>query len=133
VRHIVCTGSRGWQDRASIHDTLTTLAQPFAIVVGDAKGFDFHVWDIATKLRLPRLRFRADWRPGGVYDKSAGHKRNRRMLTYALAHDPRAYVLAGWDGSSTGTKGCIEDGKRLGMDAVFICYVPGLNGEERDG
>ena len=127
MRHIVCTGSRGWQDRRIIHDTLTTLRLPFVIVVGDAKGFDYHVWDIATKLRLPRLRFKADWRPGGIYDKGAGHKRNRRMLKYAVAHDPRCYVLAGWDGSSPGTRGCMEDAQKLGIDIVRIFYVEGLN------
>ena len=120
MRIVVFTGSRGWQDDTTVHDAMVGLAKPLIVVVGDAKGFDKAVWEQAGLLRLPRLKFKANWRGNGYYDRGAGHARNRLMLSWALARDPGSFVMAGWDGTSPGTKGCMDDAKRLGMDVWRI-------------
>jgi len=119
MRIVVFTGSRGWQDGSSVFDAMEGLKRPFIVVVGDAKGYDQIVWEQAGLLRLPRLRFKAKWHDNPEirvgYDRFAGHKRNRRMLKWAKARDSECFVMAGWDGTSTGTKGCMDDAERLGM------------------
>ena len=125
MRFVVCTGSRGWKDVQMVYDTLSTLRRPFVVVVGDARGWDMIVWHIAAKLKLPRVKFKYI----GKLGKAGGHARDAKMLKWALARDPMAYVLAGWDGSSPGTKATVAKGQKLGMDIVWVAYYENANKE----
>lgn len=125
MRLVVCTGSRGWRDVRMVYDTLSTLRRPFVIVVGDAQGWDTIVWAVATRLKIPRVKFKYI----GKLGKAGGHARDAKMLKWALARDPRCYVLAGWDGSSPGTKGTMQKAEKLGIDIVRVAYYESTNRE----
>src|SRR4029077_16923592 len=73
------------------------------VVHGDARGADT-IADVCARLFDFEVEpHPADWRPGGVYDPQAGHRRNQEMC------DAGADLACGyWDGSSRGTKSMIE-------------------------
>lgn len=86
---ILVTGSRDWDKIGAIHRELDALLIEHGalIVVHGAcpKGAD----EIARRWTLDMLRHGhdvrtephpADWRPGGVFDKMAGFKRNAAMV-----------------------------------------------------
>jgi hypothetical protein len=116
VRTVVWTGSRGWQDEDIIIDVIVGMKKPFRSIVGDAEGWDELVWAALSAFSLPRWQFKARWQQNGVYVKAAGHQRNRLMLTWLQNLDSSGYVIAGWDGKSTGTKGCMDEAAKRGID-----------------
>lgn len=124
MRTVVWTGSRGWQDVQTLEHVIVGLRRPFRSIVGDADGLDLIVWELLASFSLPRWRFKAQWKSLG---KSAGHARNRRMLDQLQKIDPGGFVLAGWDGESRGTKGCMDEARRRGIDVWPITYIPNLN------
>lgn len=130
MRTVLWTGSRGWQDMGTIVDCIDGLRQPFRSIVGDANGFDKLVWKALERRGLPRLRFRAKWRVGGIYHPAAGHDRNRLMVAWLTLLDSDGFVVAGWDGESTGTKGCIKECERLGISVWRLHWIPNLNKRE---
>lgn len=72
------------------------------VVCGMAKGVDLLGKQFADRNGLVVHEFPANWKPNGVYDHAAGHKRNRQMGDFADR------LLAVWDGQSGGTKGMID-------------------------
>jgi hypothetical protein len=129
MRTVLWTGSKGWRDVDSIVDAVTSLRRPFRSIVGDADGFDALVWEVLADYSLPRWQFKAQWKQNGVYVKSAGHQRNRFMLDW-LKRAQGTTVVAGWDGSSPGTKGCMDEARRRGFDVLQIAYMPMFNEED---
>lgn len=108
-----------------VYTALETRARPFAVVVGDARGFDLIVWACCVRLGIPRMRFKYIRKLGRAGD----HARDTKMLKWALARDPDASVLAGWDGSSPGTKATMDKGEKLGMQVWRITYYESSNQE----
>lgn len=127
MRVFLFTGSRGWRDVRTVENAIDGFRKPFLGIVGDAGGFDSIVWDILTEWRLPRWRFKAKWRTKGYYDHAAGHKRSRLMASWASVLGDPANCVVGWDGKSPGTKGCVDEAKRLGIDVWPLQYIRGLN------
>lgn len=127
MRTVLFTGSRGWKDVAMAKDAIDGLQRPFRGIVGDADGFDTIVWELLSKRGLPRLRFKPKWRENGVYHRDAGHARNRLMISWLVTLDPEGFCMAGWDGKSTGTAGCIKDCEKIGVPVWRVHYVPSLN------
>lgn len=91
---ILVTGSRDWQNRAAIDDALTALAaantfhnRTTVIVHGacptgaDAMADDWARWHAARSPLIEFERHRANWRPNGVLDRSAGYRRNAAMVS----------------------------------------------------
>lgn len=124
MRTVVWTGSRGWQDEDTVIDAVTSIRKPFRSICGGADGFDTVVWDVLTGFGLPRLLFKAKWK---LHGRAAGHVRNDVMLDWLQALDPDGFVLAGWDGSSKGTKGCMDKAAKRGIPVWRLMYVPSLN------
>lgn len=120
------TGSRGWQDEDTVIDAVTSLRRPFRSIVGDARGFDSIVWDVLSGFLLPRWRFDAQWK---LYGKPAGHRRNHLMIATLRRVDPGGLVIAGWDGQSSGTKGCMDAATKRGVPVWELQYVPSINQE----
>lgn len=105
---IIVTGSRDWFNQDWIVRALDSAVRgvegrPWVIIQGGAKGADAIAAEYATKCRWPVETFEADWKREG---KSAGPKRNRRMLE-AGANLVLAFPI-GLRPTSPGTWDCIE-------------------------
>lgn len=101
-----------------------SLRKPFRSIVGGADGFDTIVWEVLCEFGLPRMRFDAKWKK---YGNKAGPIRNGLMLAKLRVFDPFGFVIAGWDGSSPGTRNCIEQAKRLDIDVWRVAFWQGAN------
>lgn len=104
------------------------MRSPFRSIVGDADGFDTIVWEVGAELGISRLRFKAHWK---VYGRKAGHVRNGVMLNWLdffRRQGLSCFVVAGWDGQSPGTRGCMQAAERRGFDVWRLAYFPNLNG-----
>lgn len=123
MRTVLFTGSRGWSDVDSVIDTLSTQRLPFRGIVGDARGFDSIAWQVLSELGVPRLRYDAKWH---LHGSAAGHIRNDIMLEMLLRCQ-NTIVIAGWDGTSPGTKSMIEKAEAHGVAVWKITYHPSLN------
>jgi hypothetical protein len=124
MRTVLWTGSRGWRDVDTIIDTAMSLRRPYRSIVGDAAGWDSLVWEVLAEYGLPRWRFKPHWKELG---RAAGHVRNHLMLDWLQRIDPNGFVLAGWDGQSPGTKGCMDEAAKRGIVIWPVMFVPELN------
>jgi hypothetical protein len=80
---------------------------------GDApRGVDRHVRKECIRLRWPQDPCPAEWRPDGVFDRAAGHKRNDYMMRKEPV--PRLLLAFQWEGSS-GTASAIAAAHRHGI------------------
>lgn len=89
------------------------------VVCGNCRGPDIlgKLW--ARKEGIPRKIFKAKWQnEEGVFDRSAGFKRNVRMVDYAEA------LIAIWDGKSEGTKHTISLARKKGLKVYVHLVVP---------
>ncbi len=95
----------GWSDLISV------------VVSGRARGADKMGEDWAKRHGIKIDPFVPNWRPNGVFDKSAGYKRNEEMAASADA------LIAVWDGKSSGT-GHMRDIAFNKPMKGFIYYFP---------
>ena len=98
---LVC-GSRSWDEPTLIGKRLARLPRGTKIRHGGARGVDRYAGIYARALGFEEQVFKADWFGRG---KRAGILRNLEMLDAPIR--PR-YVIAFWDGKSTGTKHTID-------------------------
>ena len=110
---VLVTGSRGWTDENAIHERLARLPEGTTIIHGRAeRGADKIADAHAIQLGFDVVRYRANWDRLG---KRAGVIRNLEMLDT----NPDL-VLAFWDGSSRGTRLCIEAARERGIPVEVI-------------
>lgn len=109
---VVVTGSRGWTKLGPILHALSKLPLDTIIVHGGAKGADALAEDAAKQLGMTTEVHFAEWERLG---RSAGPNRNEQMLD-----SKPDLVLAFWDGSSRGTKHCIEGARKRGLPVEVI-------------
>ena len=86
------------------------------IVSGGARGADLFGERWAKINSVAIEQYLPNWRPGGVYDNSAGYKRN------ALMADNASHLLAFWDGKSRGTKHMIDLAAKKGLGVEIVEY-----------
>lgn len=115
---VLVTASREWRDRERIRASFLAVQRRFGapagamgIVHGAARGGDRLADDVAAELgwmRDPVLCTRQEWARHG---RSAGHRRNTRMI------QRRAYVgcVAFPLGLSAGTRGCMAAAANAGI------------------
>lgn len=119
VKRIV-TGSRRWppQQKHFVWRVLNAAAPGLVIHGGCDEGVDAFAEEWCRLNEVDSLIMRAKWRQTGIaLDRSAGHRRNARMLA---AH-PGVQVLAFPFGVSPGTHGCIRIAVKL-QHAVTIYH-----------
>lgn len=107
---VIIAGSRGISDLKEV--TLAMFECPFKateVVSGAARGVDTLGEEWAEKHKIPVTQFPAIWKTNGIFDKSAGYKRNLKMAEYADG------LVAIWDGNSKGTKHMIDIAKSKGL------------------
>jgi hypothetical protein len=119
---LIVAGGRDFDDYVKLHEQLMLLASTtyldrnVSIVSGMARGADALAVRFAKVEKVQLYEFHANWRPNGVYDNGAGHKRNRDMGDFADG------LLAFWDGKSSGTKGMIDYMQRLRKPVHIVSY-----------
>lgn len=107
---ILITGSRDWDDVTAIGAALEQAVidagpRPVLVVHGACpSGADRHADHYARWMRgkgcsIDVEPHPADWRPGGVFDRSAGFRRNAEMVT-AGADVCLAFIRSGSRGAS---------------------------------
>ena len=89
------------------------------IVSGGARGADKLGERYAREYGIEFERYIPDWEPNGVFDRTAGFRRNKLMAQNAT------HLLAFWDGESRGTKNMIDTAKRLGLSVDVVYYMRG--------
>lgn len=108
----VC-GSRSITNRKAVQDKIATLAfwlDPIIIVTGACdRGPDRFAEEWAENNRIVIKRFHAEWDTLG---KKAGPIRNREMAEAVVAEN--GYLVAFWDGYSTGTANMIDEFRNAG-------------------
>jgi hypothetical protein len=84
--HMIAIICGGREYRFTPQDVDLLEALPITMVFeGGATGADIEAQQWAIHAGIPHTTVRADWRPnGGPLDRSAGPKRNARMLRQAL-------------------------------------------------
>jgi len=119
----IVTGSRKWppQQRQQLWYPLIAAAPDLVIHGGCDEGVDVFVEDWCRHNEVDSRIVRAKWRATGELDRSAGPRRNVRML----ALYPRVPVLAFPYGISPGTNGCIRLAVKMGHEVtVFHPHWP---------
>lgn len=116
---LVC-GSRSWRDLDMIRQVLRTIVTAPAetrILHGAAMGADLLAALVATELGCAEVvAMPAEW---DRYGRSAGIRRNLAML------DARpAWVVAFWNGRSSGTAHTIGEAKRRRIPVMLACPSP---------
>lgn len=118
---LAVSGGRGWTDREIVWLDLWTMRHmedgPERLAVGDAtRGLDPMAAELAEPAGFELLPpWEADWHPnGGPLDRTAGHKRNKRMLIESGARALLAYP----DDGSRGTWNCVAEAMRLSLAVV---------------
>lgn len=121
IRVIVC-GTRTFDDWDLLSKKLTHLLSelkpPLVICTGAAKGADELAEKWAFRHKHTVMRFHPDW---DKYGKRAGPIRNAEMVTFALERKP-AFMVAFWNGESSGTKDMIERCHKTKIRSVIVEY-----------
>jgi len=113
---IIIAGGRDFEDidRLSyIMDNILCRYDSVEFVSGGAKGADTLGEEWARSRGYTPTVFKADWNKLG---RSAGVVRNKIMAEYA------DYLVAFWDGNSSGTKNMIQEMKALGKHGLVCMY-----------
>ena len=109
---VIVAGSRTYTDKERIFSCLgkafgeieEKMQEPckFTVVSGGCRGVDTIGEEYARTHGLELARFPAQW---DKYGRGAGPIRNEEMANFASEKDP--YLIAFWDGKSSGTRGMI--------------------------
>ena len=114
--NIAIVGGRDFDDYNLLINSIEKQYDPTEIdgvVSGGAIGADFLAEKYARDINTPMKIFPAEWH---VYGKSAGFKRNVKIVTSA------DIVFAFWDGISKGTKHSIDIAKEQNKELHIINY-----------
>ncbi len=124
---VAVIGSRTCTDRKLVFDWLDKRINHIkAVVSGGAQGADSLAAEWCKHRGVPLLTYYPKWYSmDGVYDKGAGFRRNRLIIT---ASDR---VVAFHDGVSRGTQHSMDIAKQLNKPLVVINFTP-LSQEEID-
>jgi nucleoside 2-deoxyribosyltransferase len=116
-RKVAVIGSREFNDRKLLYDTLTRNYDRIKLVIsGGARGADTLAVNWASDYGVPYLVFPALWHNPftGEHDKGAGFRRNRQIIEQC------DIVLAFWDKLSRGTAHSIGIAKELGKPVKIV-------------
>jgi hypothetical protein len=131
---VVVTGSRSIRAYSTIKEIFNRVdrahkGEDIILINGGAQGVDKDAQVAAASLDWYVETYHPDWRPNGIYDKAAGHHRNRHMVAVAQAKQAdQVYGIGFMDPAhqTPGTKGMIQEMRK----APFLkLAVYGPNGK----
>lgn len=111
---IAIIGSRDYPHLNHVRTYVESLPPETIIVSGGARGVDQEAEKEAKRCGLKTIVFHVNWRPNGVFDRSAGMKRNKLIIAEA------DQIVAFWDGKSPGTRNSINRAKRANKPIKII-------------
>jgi hypothetical protein len=124
---VLVTGDRHWSDRRAVWSTLDRV-MPTHLIVGDAKGADFHArtWARYRQLGERLIVFDAEW---AVMGRGAGPVRNREMGKRLAAFrlmgmEGRVFAFHDDIDSSRGTADMLEVARGFGFRRTLVRHVP---------
>lgn len=124
---VIIAGSRGFNNYKLLEKKcdkiLLKVAETRNVIIrsGGAAGADKLGERYAKKRKFEIQQFIPDWRPNGVYDKTAGHKRNRSMADGDDNYPESANALIAFSlHDSSGTRGMINYATKKGMQVRKI-------------
>ena len=133
MKKVIIAGSRTFNNYNLLKVELDKLFnEPFIIVSGGAKGADTLGEMYANEKGYQIERHLAKWNdlsvPNcrvkynsyGAYNALAGHNRNQEMLNSILNNLDGGYVVAFWDGKSSGTKNMIDISRKSGVKTHIV-------------
>ena len=108
---VAVVGSRTFNNKKLLFDTLDNLEKPFTLVSGGARGADKLAEGWARSRGVKIEVFKPDWNRFG---KAGGFVRNKLII------DKASCVIACWDGVSKGTKHSIDLANKAGIPVKVI-------------
>lgn len=113
IRLLVC-GDRNWENVRVVRRVLVEI-RPDVVIEGEARGADSIAREIAESLRIPVLKYPAQW---NRYGRGAGYRRNQQMLdegnpTHVVAFHDDVY-------SSKGTRDMMARAMRAGVPTCVV-------------
>lgn len=103
---IIIAGSRNFNSYKFLKKKMDFLLQnvdeEIIIHSGGARGADLLGEQYAKEKDYSLAIYKANWRPNGIYDNTAGYKRNELMAQEST------HCVCFWDGHSKGTKHMIN-------------------------
>lgn len=127
MKVIIC-GGRSLDDYSLVKNVMDEVAARIdinEIVCGEARGADSLGKKWAIENNIDIVSFWPNW---NRYGRAAGTLRNEKMGNYA------DYVIAFWDGKSTGTKHMIHYMEQLGKNGEVYLYEGNADaGNDRRG
>ena len=116
---LIIAGGRDFDDFEYLCETLNlwkSFNDVSHVVCGMAKGADLlgHTWAMANGIEI--IEMPAQWRINGMFDRSAGYRRNVEMANVADS------LIAFWDGKSRGTKHMIDTMKKMKKPHSIAAY-----------
>lgn len=104
--NILISGSRDWNEKKKIKQTLECYPNAF-IIVGDCKGADKLAIEVAEELSLDYIVFKANW---NAFGRAAGPIRNQGMVDYLIHQEGSKLVIAFHEdfARSKGTKNLVN-------------------------
>lgn len=118
--NLAIVGSRGFHNYTRLKREVNQIRKELnivAIISGGAKGTDQLGERYAKEFDLQVIRLIPEWRPNGIYNPRAGLDRNTEIVAQA------DYVLAFWDGESTGTQDTIRKTRKTSKVLKIIYYL----------
>jgi hypothetical protein len=118
---VIIAGGRDFDDYEYMSTKLNELFKDpntfnnktIKVISGMAKGADFLAIRYADEKKLTKILFPANWKE---YPRIAGFLRNEDMLSIAT------YLIAFWNGKSSGTKHMIDIAKEKGIPVWVFNY-----------
>jgi hypothetical protein len=114
-RVVIVTGSRHWENQRLVWQALDQHKPDLVVHGGCETGADEHADRWAKRRQVDTRTFRAKWGERYEIDRSAGPRRNRKMLEAY----PSAIVLAFPQGGP-GTADCMSQARELRMHVEII-------------
>lgn len=109
---VAIVGSRTYNNYDQAFSVLEHMIEPDDVIIsGGAHGADAIAKDYALEKGYAYVEYKADW---DKYGKSAGMIRNGKIV------EECDYVIAFWDGKSSGTKDTIQKARNNNKEAIII-------------
>jgi len=116
---LIIAGGRDFEDYSLLQDEANRfigIELDVTIISGLARGADQLAVRYAGDYGYTLEGFAARWKVNGVYDRSAGLKRNKLMAKNADS------LLAFWDTKSRGTMSMIDFAAEKGLKVKVVTY-----------
>lgn len=115
-RVVIVTGARLWTNQLVVHRTLASFHPTVVVHGGCHKGADAMAEQWCKMCEVDSAIIRAQWRVSGQLDRSAGMRRNVRMLELY----PGQLVIAFPFGKSNGTRHCMRSALDRGHKVIEV-------------